>query len=172
MPQTAVSWPCFTGLSAMNVDTPQTGLFIDANLLVLLVAGATDRALIARHKRLMEFTTDDYDHLTNLVLRFDRVLVTPNTLTEASNLLAQHGDPERSRIFGTLRFLIEDAKEIMIASVDAARNPGFERLGLTDTALLEAISDVTPLVTVDLDLYLEAARHYPNAAFNFRHLTA
>lgn len=152
--------------------TSQTGLLIDANLLVLLVAGRTDPGLIAKHRRLTEFTTDDYDHLTNLILGFGKVLVTPNTLTEASNLLAQHKDPERSQAFGTLRFLTEDAEEIVIASVDAARNRGFERLGLTDAALLEVVSDATPLVTVDLDLYLEASRHAPNAALNFRHLTA
>ena len=149
----------------------QTGLLIDANLLVLLVAGRTDPGLIAKHRRLTEFTTDDYDRLTDLILAFGKVLVTPNTLTEASNLLAQHGEPERSRALRTLRFLIEDAQEIVIASVDAASNRGFERLGLTDAALLEVVSDAAPLVTVDLDLYLEASRNAPNAAFNFRHLT-
>lgn len=151
---------------------PQTGLLIDANLLVLLVAGRTDPGLIAKHRRLTEFTTDDYDRLTDLILAFGKVLVTPNTLTEASNLLAQHGEPERSRALRTLRFLIEDAQEIVIASADAARTRGFERLGLTDAALLEVVSDAAPLVTVDLDLYLEASRNAPNAAFNFRHLTA
>ena len=149
----------------------QAGLLIDANLLVLLVVGRTDPGLIAKHRRLTEFTTDDYDRLTDIILGFGKVLVTPNTLTEASNLLAQHGDLERSRI-GTLRSLIEDAEEIVVASVGAARNTKFERLGLTDAALLEVVSDATPLVTADLDLYLAASRHAPNAALNFRHLTA
>ena len=156
----------------MSAERPHTGLLVDANLLVLLVAGRTDPGLIAKHKRLKDFTAEDYDHLIDLIGGFGKVLVTPNTLTEASNLLAQHGDPERSRTFGMLRFLIEEAEEIVIASVDAARNRGFGRLGLTDAALLEVVSDATPLVTVDLDLYLEASRHAPNAAFNFRHLTA
>ena len=156
----------------MSGETPHTGLLIDANLLVLLAAGRTDPRLIAKHKRLTEFTSDDYERLTDLIIEHGRALVTPNTLTEASNLLGQHGDPERSRMFGMLRFLIEDAEEIVIASVDAARNNAFERLGLTDAALLEVVSDATPLVTVDLDLYLAAARRAPNAALNFRHLTA
>lgn len=153
-------------------QAPDTGVFVDTNLLVLLVAGRTDRRLIAKHKRLSEFTSDDYDQLTKLIIDFGTVFVTPNTLTEASNLLAQHGEPERSRCFGTLRVLIEATKEIVIASVDASRNSAFERLGLTDSALLEAFSDTRPLVTVDLDLYLAAARKAPNGALNFRHLTA
>ena len=167
-----MSWPCFTALLPMSDEAPTIGLLIDANLLVLLAAGRTDPGLIAKHKRLTEFTSDDYKRLTELIIEYGTALVTPNTLTEASNLLAQHGEPERSRMFATLRFLIEDAEEIVIASVGAARNSVFERLGLTDAALLEVVSDATPLVTVDLDLYLAASRHAPNAALNFRHLTA
>ena len=155
-----------------NNHGPKTGLFVDANLLVLLIAGRTDRSLIAKHRRLREFTLNDYDILINLIGRFGRILVTPNTLTEASNLLAQHRDPERKQCFGMLMALIEDTEEVVIASVDAAHNSAFGRLGLTDAALLEAVSDARPLITVDLDLFVEASRHAPNAAFNFRHLTA
>ena len=156
----------------ISVTHRGTGVFIDANLLVLLVAGRTDRRLIAKHKRLREFTTDDYDHLANLLIEFGTVFLTPNTLTEASNLLAQHGDPERSRCFGTLKALIETTEEIVIASVDVSRNSAFQRLGLTDAALLAVVSDARPLVTVDFDLYRAASRKAPNAALNFRHLTA
>ena len=60
--------------------------------MVLLVAGRTDRSLVTKHRRLREFTTEDYDRLVDLIIRFGTVFVTPNTLTEASNLLAQHGD--------------------------------------------------------------------------------
>ena len=34
---------------------PLTGYFIDANLLVLLVVGSEDRALIDRHRRLRDY---------------------------------------------------------------------------------------------------------------------
>ncbi len=139
--------------------------------MVLLVAGRTDRSLVTKHRRLREFTTEDYDRLVDLIIRFGTVFVTPNTLTEASNLLAQHGDPERTLCFGTLKLLIEESEEIVIASVDASRNSAFERLGLTDAVLLEAVSATRPLVTVDLDLWLAASRKLPNAALNFRHLT-
>ena len=155
-----------------NDHARETGVLVDANLLVLLVAGGTDRRLIAKHRRLREFTTDDYDRLTDLIIEFGRVVVTPNTLTEASNLLAQHGDPERSRCFGTLKVLIEATEEVVIASVDASRSSSFHRLGLTDAALLEIVSDARPLVTVDVDLYRAASRKAPDAALYFKHLTA
>ena len=149
---------------------PSSGFFIDANLLILLVVGSVDRDLIPKHRRLRRFTVEDYERLLNLIGHFDRVFVTPNTLTETSNLLAQHADPERSRFFDRLRFIIQESEEIVVASMDASRNSEFGRLGLTDAALLEVVTAETPLVTVDLDLYLAALAKGPYTAVNFTHL--
>ena len=146
------------------------GCFIDANLLVLLVVGTTDRGLIPKHRRLRRFTEDDYDLLVDLIIGDGPALVTPNTLTEASNLLAQHRNPERSRLFDVLRLFIEDTKEVVVASVDAAGNNSFNQLGLTDAALLEVVTTDTPLITVDVKLYLAALAKGPDAAVNFTHL--
>lgn len=146
------------------------GCYLDANLLVLLVVGATDQALIRRHRRLQAFHADDYDRLIDLLGNYQQVLVTPNTLTETSNLLGQHGEPQRSRFFDTFRSLIEINKEIVVTSLQASSNPSFRRLGLTDAALLEVVTPETPLVTVDLDLYVAALARVPGAAVNFTHL--
>ena len=146
-----------------------TKIYIDANLLVLLVVGATGKHLIAKHKRLNTFLIEDYEQLVNLVGQIGHVLVTPNILTEASNLLGQHGEPERSLIFRTFRHLIEKTEEVFVDSEAAAGNSNFIRLGLTDAALLEAVSSSTPLITVDFDLYRAALTIDLAAAFNFRH---
>ena len=147
-----------------------SGIFVDANLLVLFVVGSTDTRLIAKHRRLRTYEPEDYERVAEMVSRAGRVLVTPNTLTEASNLLAQHGEPDRSRFLATLKSLIELSREVVVASSDAAANPDFPRLGLTDAVLLEVASASTPLVTVDLDLYLAAVRKDPRSSVNFRHL--
>ena len=143
---------------------------MDANLLVLLVAGALDPEIIARHRRLRTFGREDFEQVRGMVSGFERVLVTPNTLTEASNLLGQHREPERSRLLGTLRILIGDSHEVVVTSADAAGHPSFPRLGLTDAGLLGLVSRDAPLVTVDLDLYLAASAADPSSAVNYRHL--
>lgn len=148
------------------------GIFIDANLLVLLVVGATDQALIAKHRRLRRFAAEDYGRLLELIERAGQVFLTPNTLTEASNLLAQHPNPERSRFFAVLRRIINNGEEIVVASKTAARNNAFARLGLTDAALLEVVSEETPLVTVDLALFAAAFAKGQVAALNFTRLQA
>lgn len=95
-----------------------------------------------------------------------RVFVTPNALTEASNLL-ESPDP---RFLEMLRALIEDSREIVVPSAAAVRNEAFARLGLSDAVLLESISAERPLITVDLALYLAAvAAKGDAAALNFIH---
>ena len=146
---------------------PQTGLFIDANLFVLLVAGSEGRDLIANHRRLEGYSAKDFDILLNLIRPVGRVFVTPNTLTETSNLLAQHREPERSRLLRRLRYIINESEEVVVASGTAADNRNFERLGLADTVLLEVITPETPLVTVDFDLYLAALEKGEHTVVNF-----
>ena len=144
-----------------------SALFIDANLIVLLVVGQAGRDLIARHRRTRTFTVEDYDRLIQAVSPVAELRVTPNTLTEASNLLGQHGEPQRSRLLTRLGELIERSPEIIVASVDAVRRDAFPRLGLTDAALLEVVSADAPLLTVDFNLYRAALAGGEEAAINF-----
>lgn len=126
--------------------------------------------MISKHRRLRgAYTAEDFDILVDLISPVDRVFVTPNTLTEASNLLAYHAEPERSQLFDKLRTLIHESEEIVVASKDASSNSAFGRLGLTDAALLELITTESPLLTADLDLYLAALAKGHEAAVNFTH---
>ena len=144
-----------------------TGLFLDANLLILLVAGSVDRGIIAKHRRLSGYSAEEYDRLRALLADARQVFVTPNTLTEASNLLAQHGEPERSRLLEELRDFIEESEEVVVRSSIASRRSDFVRLGLADAALLEVVSAETPLLSDDADLYLCALNKGEEAALNF-----
>ena len=58
---------------------------LDANLLVLLVAGYTDKSLIERHKNLSAYDADGFDLLVETLADYSHVILTPNALTEASN---------------------------------------------------------------------------------------
>ena len=147
-----------------------SGAYVDANLLLLRVVGDTDPGLIAKHRRLKTFSRDDYALLAETLSSFDKILVASNTLTETSNLLAQHRDPERSSFLRRLRSLIDESKEVLVSSVTASNNEGFVPLGLTDATLLEVVSDRTPLITVDGRLYRAALLRGHRAGGNFTHL--
>ena len=140
--------------------------FIDTNLLVLLIVGSVDRKQVGKHRRARHFAPEDYDLLSLTIEMLERVLVTPNTLTEASNLLESRSD---RRFLDRLRLVVEGSDEIVVASAEAVRNHMFPRLGLTDAVLLEAVSEERPLITTDLDLYVAALSKGGEAAFNFSH---
>ncbi len=149
----------------------QRGYFVDSELLVLLVAGRTDRRIVERHRRLVTYSSQDFDQLSNTIGdRGGVVWITPNTLTEASNLLGQHGSPERELLYETLALLIAEGREVLVDSSQASINPLFVQLGLADVALLEVISPDRPLLTVDGRLYAAAIAANPQSATNFNHL--
>lgn len=149
---------------------PPAGYFIDSNLLVLLIVGNVGQHLIQKHKRSKVFTVEDYRALLDLLDSVDQIFVTPNTLTETSNLLAQHREPERSLLFDRFRYVIQNSLEVVVASLEASDNSEFNRLGLTDAALLQTVSANTPVVTVDFGLYRAVMNKAPDAVVNFTHL--
>ena len=149
---------------------PPRGYFVDSNLLVLFVVGTVRLDIIAKHARLEGYTAEDYDLLLELFGPVDKLFLTPNTLTEASNLLRQHGEPERSLLLEQLRALIRRSEEVVVASRDASDADAFLRHGLTDAVLLEAVSEETPLLTMDGNLYQEALARGRETAVNFTHL--
>lgn len=143
---------------------------MDANLLLLLVVGSTSKEYISKHKRLKAYTVTDFDHLTELVLSVPTVFVTPNTLTETSNLI-KYGirDPARTKIYEVFRYLIQSTDEHYCESRQATTRNEFIRLGLTDSVLLHETANSFTLLTADLDLYL-AAVNEGYSALNFNHL--
>ena len=63
------------------------GLLIDTNLLVLLTTGTLNTSYIEGHKRTGHYTVEDFDLLLAIIDQFQFLVVIPNILTEASNLL-------------------------------------------------------------------------------------
>ena len=60
--------------------------------------------------------------------------------------------------------------EVVVRSEVASSRSEFNRIGLTDSALLEVVSEETPLITVDIELYLAALQRGRNSALNFTHI--
>lgn len=146
-----------------------TKILLDANLLVLLIVGRTNRNLILKHKRTKTFEEADYDLLVGILSRYDTIVVTPHILAEASNLVSQIGEPAYSSIRPTFSDLVQNQEEIYLESREGVKHPAFVRLGLTDASILQVIRSDIPLLTTDVGLYLEAAKVNPSA-INFNHL--
>lgn len=143
-------------------------LVLDANLLILYIVGCTSRAYISKHKKLAAYSEIDFDLLCSIIMEAQTVIVTPNTLTEASNMIRYIGDPARTEICHFFREMIQIVTEEYRESKDAAGQRAFLRLGLTDSILLCASQGMRTLLTSDLALYLEATS-LGVKAINFNH---
>jgi hypothetical protein len=143
-------------------------LLLDTNLLVLLIAGSTDRKLIGAHKRVQTFTSGDYDLLIRFMAGCRELITCPNVLTEASNLLLGGTDGLSLRLAAVFSRLIGSLAERAIASATAAAQTDFTRLGLTDAVILCLLEPGTVLLTADLHLCL-AAQRAGGDAVNFNH---
>jgi len=140
--------------------------------LVLLVAGTVDPDIIRRHRRLQHYAPSDYEVLRAL-LSDSPIYVTPNTLTEASNLLRTHADPERTALTEQLRALIQASNELIVLSATAADIDSFELVGLTDAVVLAAGSThdpMIPILTADAWLHHLALRSGNLESQNFMNL--
>jgi hypothetical protein len=150
---------------------PHNAIVLDANLLVLLVVGMASPAYISRHKQLRAYNVRDFDRLRTVLSNASRIIVTPNTVTEASNLAGQISEPARTLVFTKLRALLGIAEEKYVASRQAAENITFLRLGITDAVVLDAMDVGSTLLSSDLGLCLEAARQ-GRTVVNFNHYIA
>ena len=97
------------------------------------------------------------------------MVVTPNTMTETSNLLSQIADPFRTDLRRGLRAIAATEVEIVVASQVATMDPDYEWLGLTDAAILTVLQGSIVALTTDLNLY-RAAVGRGFQAINFAHL--
>jgi predicted nucleic acid-binding protein len=144
-------------------------LLLDTNLLVLFIVGSTNKAYIARHKRLKAFTADDFNLLLDLVNQAEKVMLTPNTLTETSNLIRYIEEPAKTEILDKFSQLVQTNEEVYLKSRDALKHLSYRPLGLADAVLLNLSEGHNTLATTDLNLYLSAIAD-KKPAINFNHL--
>jgi len=145
------------------------GVVIDANLLLLYFVGSHDPGLISRYKRTRVYSEDDYYLLKELIDYFDRIITTPNILTEVSNLSGQLGEPIRQPYFDTFKQKVSILDETYCAATEACRCTHFNRVGLTDAVIMQ-ISEGQYLVITD-DFPLAGILGSMNMdVINFNHL--
>lgn len=143
-------------------------LILDTNLLALLVVGITNRGYVRKHKRLQTFDEQDYDILAELVA-LRGCLLTPNVVSETSNIVRYIADPMKGEVAATLRRIVEGFDERFVESRVAVAHRDYSRLGATDAALLELAETGGTLLTDDLPLYLAAA-YGGLDALNYNHI--
>ena len=134
------------------------GIVVDTNILLLLFVGMLGKQKIERFKRTDQFTSRDYELLTELLPRFRKVATTPNILTEVSSLINQLREPDRAECY---KFFSESMnsldgiatlEEVYLPSAVVSRSSAgaFTRHGLTDCVIAELAKSSYLILTDDL----------------------
>jgi hypothetical protein len=145
------------------------GLLIDTNLLLLYFVGKLDAERIPRFKRTMAFTIEEFILLAKFFNMFDKVITTPNVLTEVSNLLGGLPEQLHSAFFNDFATRLPHLEEHYTSSATISASAHFSRFGLTDCGIVELVKDNYLVLTDDLPLagYLENRNI---DVINFNHL--
>lgn len=144
-------------------------LALDANLILLLIVGSADEAVIPEHKRTRAYSIKDFRLLVEVISNYQEVAVVPNALSEVSNLLSFEADNLSRKIVENFSRFIANTREYYITSVDAATRKEFRWLGLSDSAILELARGEVHILTADVGLHI-AALNAGYKSFNFTHM--
>ncbi len=112
------------------------GILVDTNILLLHVVGSYSPALVPKFKRTQGFSEQDFVLLEMVLGEFDRVITTPNVLTEVSDLADGVPVGDREGVGRAFIAAIGTALEIHTPSVDVTADPNFLKYGLADTNIL------------------------------------
>jgi rRNA-processing protein FCF1 len=127
-------------------------IFVDTNALILLIVGLIDKTLISSHKRTSIYEPIDFENLKVLIGDLEKVVTTPNVLTEVDNLLNNFQKGHRWMYYQVIREIIGKSSEKFIESKKIIElNPFFE-VGLADTGVLELSKNCDFLITGDSKL--------------------
>lgn len=80
------------------------GVIVDTNVLLLFFVGKYEPLLIAKHKRTRQYSIEDFQILEKFLKLFqNRIITTPNILTEASNLLGDCNSSDQVQLWKNIR---------------------------------------------------------------------
>jgi len=126
-------------------------ILVDTNLLILYLIGTFDKSQITTDKNTRSYTTDDFDLLKALIKNC-KIVVTPNILTELSNLTSSSNETSKQRLFAYLGKLFEQVDEEYIPS-KKVDNQVLRKFGLTDSVIHKLAENKILVLTADLPLY-------------------
>ena len=148
------------------------GIVIDSNLLVLLLVGLFDYDQIEKNRRLNNFEKEDFNKLVLLIEAVsNKIVITPNILTEVSNLTENYNEETQSSFFKFLEIIIKSFEEHNTASTEVISNNqrAFYKFGLADSSIVNLSKEEYLIITADFPLYHFLSSQNLNV-INYNHL--
>jgi rRNA-processing protein FCF1 len=130
----------------------QKEILIDTNILLLWFVGTVNRERISKFNRTEKFVPEYYDSLVQILSYFNKIVTTPNILTEVNSLANQLGEPERSQCLSVFAEGVARLNESYLQSTDVVRTDSFTKFGLTDCGIATLAKNKYLVLTDDFKL--------------------
>lgn len=141
---------------------------LDCNVLILLVIGSIGKIHIGKFKRTNIFQDKDYDLLIKLLSK-SNIILTPNVVSEASNLLESYSIKGQKVGLLGLKSIIEIVGETYNKSNELTKLGSYLKFGLSDSSIDVLCQNNVIPITVDFPLYgYLVSKSYP--VINFNHI--
>jgi hypothetical protein len=141
---------------------------LDCNVFILLIVGSISKDFISKFKRTQIFVEKDYELLMYLI-KDSEVILTPNVITEASNLLESFEyQGKKIGLVALSSFCQKFSESYEKSSALSSRN-GFLKFGLSDMSIENMCQVGAIAITVDFPLYGYLISEGRNA-LNFNHI--
>jgi rRNA-processing protein FCF1 len=128
------------------------GILIDTNILLLWFVGTVNRERISKFNRTEKFVPEDYDFLVTILSYFNKIVTTPNILTEVNSLANQLGEPERSQCLSVFAKGMAILDETYLQSNEVVKADNFTKFGLTDCGIATLAKNKYLVLTDDFKL--------------------
>ena len=119
---------------------------------MLWFVGTVNRERIPKFNPTEKFVPEDYDSLVQILSYFNKIVTTPNILTEVNSLANQLGEPERSQCFSVFAEGEARLNESYLESTDVVRTDSFTKFGLTDCGIATLAKNKYLVLTDDFKL--------------------
>ncbi|GHV28970.1 hypothetical protein AGMMS4952_13890 [Spirochaetia bacterium] len=127
-------------------------VIIDTNIFILFLAGQINENRIKNYTRNSRYTKEDYYFLLNILSNYDRIITSPNILTEVDNILNRITGEDKYKYLMLVKTIYKQTIEKYIKTDIVSQNWFFDSLGITDSAILMMAKESELLISGDSSL--------------------
>ena len=127
-------------------------VIIDTNIFILFLAGFINENRIKNYTRNSLYTKEDYYFLLNILSNYDRIITSPNILTEVDNILNRITGEDKYKYLVLVKTIYKQTLEKYIKTHIESQNWFFDSLGITDSAILMMAKESELLISGDSSL--------------------
>jgi predicted nucleic acid-binding protein len=127
-------------------------VIIDTNVFILFLSGKINENRIKNYTRNSLYTKEDYYLLLNILSNYDRIITSPNILTEVDTILNRITGEDKYKYLVLVKTIYKQTIEKYIKTETISQNWYFDELGITDSSVLMMAKECELLISGDSSL--------------------